>query len=109
MDAEDGEIEVPDCMYFVTTPCAMCGEQFYLMTLEADGAREYTCPDCKTLAVSTKSGVARVSLLLAHHRCPDLRRVADPQLMAQLGQQALEPARVSRGLDAHPHWSLQPA
>ncbi len=52
--------------------------------------------------------VARVGLLLAHHRRPDLRRIADPQLVSQLGQHALEPARVPGGLDAHSHRPLQP-
>ena len=56
MDAADGDIEVPDRMYFVSTQCTMCGEQFYLMTLEADWKREYVCPDCKTLTVGTKTG-----------------------------------------------------
>jgi DnaJ-class molecular chaperone len=47
LDAEDAEIEVPDRIYFVTTSCATCGEQFYVMTLEAHWMAEYTCPDCK--------------------------------------------------------------
>lgn len=51
--------------------------------------------------------VARVGLLLAHHRRPDLCRVADPQLVSQLGQHALEPARVASGFDTHSYWPLQ--
>src|SRR6185312_16773997 len=35
-------------------------------------------------------------------------RVSDPQLMPQLGQQLLEPARVAGGLDSHPHGPVQP-
>jgi hypothetical protein len=52
--------------------------------------------------------VARVRLLLAHHRRPDLCCVADPQLVAQLRQQPLEPARVTRGFHAYPYrrWQL---
>ena len=54
----DADIEIPDRMYFVTTPCAVCGEQFCVTTLEAHWAGEYTCPDCKTLTMGTKTGAA---------------------------------------------------
>ena len=33
----------------------------------------------------------------------DLRRIAYPYFQVELGHQALEPARVSGGLDSHPH------
>jgi hypothetical protein len=33
-------------------------------------------------------------LLLAYHRCPDLRRIPDPELLPQLSQHPLEPAGV---------------
>ena len=54
----DPEIEVPDSMYFVTTRCMICGEQFYVTTLKAHWPGEYTCPDCKTLKLSTTTGPA---------------------------------------------------
>jgi hypothetical protein len=47
--------------------------------------------------------VARIRLLFAHHRRPDLRRVPDPQLMSQFVQHALEPERVSGSFDAYSH------
>ena len=50
----DAEIEVPDSMFFVITPCAICGGQFYVTTLEAPWMREYTCPDCQRLRLDTK-------------------------------------------------------
>jgi hypothetical protein len=51
--------------------------------------------------------IARVRLLFAHHRRPDLRRIPDPQLVPQFGQHALEPPRVPGGLDAHSHGARQ--
>ena len=52
-------------------------------------------------------GIARVGLLFAHHRRPDLGRVPDPQLVSQLRQHALKPARVPGGLDSHQNWACQ--
>ena len=43
-----------------------------------------------------------------HHRRPDLRRIADPQLVSQLRQHALEPAGVAGGFDAYQNWTCQP-
>jgi len=51
--------------------------------------------------------VARIRLLFAHHRRPDLRRIPDPHLVPQFGQHALEPAGVPGGLDAHSHGARQ--
>src|ERR1700674_1727132 len=48
-------------------------------------------------------GVARVGLLLARFRRPYLGCIPDPQLVSQLGQQPLEPARRSAGFHPHPH------
>src|SRR5271166_876545 len=48
-------------------------------------------------------GVAPVGLLLARGRRPHAGGIADPQLVATVGQQPFEPARAARGLhtDAH--------
>ena len=46
--------------------------------------------------------VLTIRLLLAHALGPNLGGISDPQLKPQLVQQALEPARVSAGLHAHP-------
>src|SRR5215471_16355171 len=43
------------------------------------------------------------SFLSLHALGSDLRRIAYPQFKVELGQHALEPARVSGGLDSHPH------
>jgi hypothetical protein len=48
-------------------------------------------------------GIAGIRLLLAHHRRPDLGGIPDPQLVSQLGQHALKPARVPGGFDSHQH------
>ena len=48
-------------------------------------------------------GVARVGLLLARLRRPNLGRVPDPQLVSQLPQQPLEPARRPAGFHPHSH------
>ena len=55
----DAEIEVPDSMFFVITPCAICGGQFYVTTLEAPWMREYTCPDCQRLRLCTGTSAGR--------------------------------------------------
>jgi hypothetical protein len=47
--------------------------------------------------------VARVGLLLARLRRPDFGRVSDPQLLSQLAQQPLEPARRPARFHAHSH------
>src|ERR1700674_2923235 len=55
-------------------------------------------------------GVALVVFLLAHRSRPNASGVTDEQFMSQLPQQALEPAGVAAGLDAHAHGlSLQAA
>jgi hypothetical protein len=51
-----------------------------------------------------------VRLLLAHHRRSHFRRIAEPQLEAQLRQQPLEPRIVPAGLHPHTHFrARQPA
>src|SRR6266700_3148538 len=50
-----------------------------------------------------KSGIFAVVLLLPDARGPNLCRVSHPQFEAQLGQQALEPTGVPRGLHPHSH------
>jgi hypothetical protein len=57
----DAEIEVPDSLFFVITPCAICGGQFYVTTL-GPWMKEYTCPDCQRLRLDTQiSTVSRES------------------------------------------------
>jgi|KBSMisStaDraftv2_1062788.scaffolds.fasta_scaffold00356_30 hypothetical protein len=48
-------------------------------------------------------GIPPIGLLLSHLLRSDPRRIADPDFNIQLRQQALEPARVSGGLDSHPY------
>jgi hypothetical protein len=48
-----------------------------------------------------ESGILLIVLLLPYAFGLDLRRVADPQLVLQLRQQTLEPARVPRSFDPH--------
>jgi|SRR6516162_1111061 len=55
----DPKIDVPDSMFVVTTSCAVCGEQFYVTTLESDWTAEYRCPDCCKSLSSTK-GYTRI-------------------------------------------------
>jgi len=47
--------------------------------------------------------VPPVRLLPPYHAGPDLGRIAEPQLDAQLRQQALEPGIVPAGLHPDPH------
>ena len=49
------------------------------------------------------AGIAPVGLLLPHPCRFDLRRVAHPQLVLQLCQQALEPAGIAGGFHPHAH------
>ena len=58
MDEEDAGIEVPEKIYIVTIPCATCRQEFYVVTLQANCTGTYTCPDCKTLRLVVKTGVA---------------------------------------------------
>ena len=46
-------------------------------------------------------GIPPIGLLLSHLLGSDLRRVAYPFFKVELRPQALEPARVSGGLDSH--------
>src|SRR5208283_40315 len=48
-------------------------------------------------------GIPPVVLLLPHLLGSNLRRIAYPQFEVELGEQALEPTRVPRGLHPHPH------
>jgi hypothetical protein len=48
-------------------------------------------------------GVPPVRFLLPHHRGPDLGRIPQPQLHAQLRQQALEPGIMPAGFHPHPN------
>jgi hypothetical protein len=52
-------------------------------------------------------GVALIGLLLAHFTGANLSRVADAKFVAQLRQQALEPANRPGGFDPHAHRPLQ--
>jgi hypothetical protein len=51
-------------------------------------------------------GIEPIIPLLAHTLGSDLRRIAYPQFKVELGHHALEPARVSRGLDSHTYLFL---
>src|SRR5215469_5680774 len=48
-------------------------------------------------------GIPPISLLFPHLLGPDLRRIPYPYFIIELRQQALEPARMSGGLDSYPH------
>src|SRR5271157_4374301 len=52
-------------------------------------------------------GIAPVGLLLAHLQGPDLGGVAQPQLVSQSGQHALEPQGVAARLHADDYFPLQ--
>ncbi len=47
------------------------------------------------------ASIARVRLLLPHHRRTDLRRISHPQLVPLLGEHPFEPLGVSGGLHSY--------